>query len=413
MIGAGNRGNVYARFLQEHSDCITIIGIADPDAVKRERFAKEYNISSEHVFSDWKAPLSGGRIADAVIIATPDHLHIDPVVAYAQQKYHILLEKPMAPTEEGCRRIVEAVQRQSVHFMVCHVLRYTHYSQVLRDLIQKGAIGQPMSIQHLEPVGYWHMAHSFVRGNWRRADESSFMLLAKSCHDMDWISFIMGRPIQRVSSFGRLSHFISENAPQGASKRCVDCPVEAECPYSAQRIYVDRMKKEGFVWPVDVITNEPTLAGVRCAIQEGPYGRCVFDCDNDVVDHQVVSMQFEGGATGVFTMTGFTKPDQPRYTKIFGTKGEIYCDWDSVEIYDFLTEKSRRIEGLSDRCHGHEDADQALIASFVAVLCDDDEASLLSGSQQTLQTHLAVFAAERARLNGTIEDVDIEKRIVG
>ena len=407
VIGAGNRGHVYADALQKYNDRIEIVGIIDPNVSRRDHFAGKYRIPRENIFSDWRVPLSRGRIADAVIIATPDHLHVEPAVAYAHQNYHILLEKPMAPTEEGCRRIVEAVESHSVHLMVCHVLRYTDYSQVLRELVQSGKIGRPMSIEHLEPVGYWHMAHSYVRGNWRRTDDSSFMLLAKSCHDIDWISYVIGRPIQCVSSFGCLSYFRQENAPEGAGERCIECRKEPDCPYSAQRIYLKKMEKDGFIWPVDVITHERTREGVIRALENGPYGRCVFACDNDVVDHQVVSMQFEGGATGVFTMIGFSKPEQPRFTKIFGTHGEIYCNWDSVEVYDFLTEKTSRYEGLSDRSSGHDDADRALIKSFVAGLYGQNKSLLLSGASETLRTHLAVFAAERARLKGTVELVEL------
>ena len=409
IVGAGDRGNVYARHLQRHNRHTHIIGVAEPRDAKRAKFAADYGILPENIFSDWRQPLERDRIADAVIIATPDNLHVKPVEAYARQGYHILLEKPMAPTEDECRQIAHTVKGQPILFAVCHVLRYTQYSKVLRELVQSGRIGRPLSIQHLEPVGYWHMAHSFVRGNWRRRDESSFMLLAKSCHDIDWMSYVMGQQIQQVSSFGERSHFRPEEAPQGSAKRCIDCQVEASCPYSAKRIYIDKFKQDGYVWPVNVMAKEGTLECVESAVKEGPYGRCVYHCDNDVIDHQVVSMRYESGATGVFTLTGFTKPDQPRFTKIFGTLGEIYCDWNTVECFDFLTKRTEKISGLSECQKGHGDADQGLIDAFVKALCDGDRSSLLSGAEDTLRTHLSVFAAERARLNQTIEQVNIEK----
>ncbi|MFD0854603.1 Gfo/Idh/MocA family protein, partial [Actinomadura adrarensis] len=276
------------------------------------------------------------RLADAVIIATPDALHVEPAVAAAELGYHILLEKPMAPTAEGCALIVDAVRKAGVLFAVCHVLRYTPYTTVVKREVAAGRIGDIMSVQHLEPVGFWHHAHSYVRGNWRRADESSPMLLAKSCHDLDWLQFIVDRPIRRLSSFGGLSHFTERNRPAGAADRCVDCSVEASCPYSARRVYLSLYAAGRRKWPLDVIVHDVTEEDLLQALRTGPYGRCVYACDNDVVDHQVVAMEFAGGATGTFTMTGFNTGG-PRRTQIFGTRGELHTDGRTVTIHDFLS----------------------------------------------------------------------------
>ncbi|MCQ0014647.1 Gfo/Idh/MocA family oxidoreductase [Actinomadura madurae] len=178
-----------------------------------------------------------------------------------------------------------------------------------------------MSVQHLEPVGWWHHAHSYVRGNWRRADESGPMLMTKSVHDVDWLIHVMGEIPARVSSFGRLSHFRPENRPSGAAARCVDCAVEPRCPYSATRLYLSCLGDPGReAWPLGAVTDDRTEEGVLRALREGPYGRCVYACDNDVVDHQVVNMEFPSGATGVFTMTAFS-PAAQRQTRVFGTSG--------------------------------------------------------------------------------------------
>ena len=182
---------------------------------------------------------------------------------------------------------------------------------------RKSAIGDIVSIQHLEPVGYWHQAHSYVRGNWRKESESSSMLLAKSCHDLDWIRYIMGARCVAVSSFGSLKHFRKEEKPSGAGERCLDCSYEPRCPYSALKIYLGRIEKGQVEWPVNVITEDVSREGVQAALRDGPYGRCVYECDNDVVDNQVVNLLFEGGRTAAFTMTGFSEY-QDRKTRIFG-----------------------------------------------------------------------------------------------
>ncbi len=238
IIGAGSRGSGYATYAEQFPDRMQVVGVAEPRDAYRERQVKTHNIPAEHVFTDWVQAAAQPRFADAVIIATQDHMHAEPAIAFANLGYHVLLEKPMAPNPEDCHRIVEAVKANDILFGVCHVLRYTRFTQKLKSIIDSGAIGDVVTIQRLEPVGFWHQAHSFVRGNWRNEGESCFMLLAKSCHDIDWLRYVMGVPCEAVSSFGTLKHFRKEPQPEGASDRCLDCAVEATCPYSAKRIYL-------------------------------------------------------------------------------------------------------------------------------------------------------------------------------
>ena len=196
-------------------------------------------------------------------------------------------------TADACRRIVAAVKEANVTFAVCHVLRYTAFTRKLKEVLNTGVIGDIVSIQHLEGLQHWHQAHSFVRGNWRNEAESSFMLLAKCCHDLDWLRYVMGFKCLKAHSFGSLFHFNKANQPAGAADRCVECPagVEAFCPYSALKIYLrDRVFKGNTGWPTAVLTTDLTPEGVLKALQEGPYGRCVYACDNDVVDHQTVNL---------------------------------------------------------------------------------------------------------------------------
>jgi predicted dehydrogenase len=416
IIGAGNRGTNYADYALLYPEQAKVVGVADPREHYRTQLAVRHSIPPENVFTDWRQVAERPRFADAVIIATPDVLHAEPAIAFAELAYHILLEKPMAPNAADCRRIAAAAQANGEMFAVCHVLRYTTYTKKVKAIVDSGRLGEIISIQHLEPVGYWHQAHSFVRGNWRNERESAFMLLAKSCHDLDWIRHIMGKPCSQVSSFGSLKHFRAEHKPEGAADRCLECAIEPACPYSAPRIYLGRVRRGETGWPVNVLTPDLTEVGVIEALRTGPYGRCVYACDNDVVDHQVVNMQFENGATASFTMTAFNR-QRDRETRIFGTRGELYGNGRFIEIYDFLTDATERIdaETASDgsisstsagqTLSGHGGGDLALMTHFVNALLRNDPSLILSGPAESLESHLMVFAAEASRCEGRVVDV--------
>lgn len=409
IIGAGSRGNAYAEFAEQFPERAVVTAVAEPRAAYREAFATRYNIPAERVFDDWTEALAAGaegRIADAVIIATPDHLHRDPAIAFAAQGYPMLLEKPMAPQVADCEAIVAAVEAAGIPFAVCHVLRYTDFTRKLKEVLDAGTIGDIVTLQHMEGVGYWHQAHSFVRGNWRNEAESSFMLLAKSCHDLDWISHIMGQPCTRVSSFGSLKHFRKEEHPEGAADRCLDCVIEADCPYSAKRLYEGVLAKGKLVWPLDVVITELKPEALEEALRNGPYGRCVYACDNDVVDHQVVNMEFEGGCSAVFTMTAFSHMKAGRYTRIFGTRGQIDGDSRRIKIHDFLTDETSEIDtqaGDGSILGGHGGGDGGIMDAFLAEVAGEREGAILSGSQATLESHRMVFAAEQARRDGDVK----------
>ncbi len=332
---------------------------------------------------------------------------------FASKGYHILLEKPMAVTAQDCRRIVDAVKAANVILAVGHVLRYTPYMQKMKQLIDSGAIGEVVNVQHLEPIGNWHFAHSYVRGAWRREDESTFMLMAKCCHDIDLIRYIVGKSCNRVSSFGSLTHFRKEKKPPGAgdATRCVDCVLQDQCPYSAKTIYQSRAESDYFGWPVStIIDGEPSVAAVHQALREGPYGRCVWECDNDVSDHQVVCMEFEGGSSATLTTAAFTEAICQRQTRVFGSMGELQGDGDRcIRHFDFRTQKAtvHETEGAptGSGLTGHNGADYHLIASFIRSVGSLDPSAVLSGPDETLESHLIVFAAEAARRAGVVVSV--------
>ncbi len=407
IVGAGDRGSEYAKYALLNPDRAKIVGVAEPRQYFRQRMVKTHQIPDENIFDDWKALAARERFADAVIIATQDTLHEAPAIALAEKGYHMLLEKPMAPTPQACQRIVEAVKEADILFGVCHVMRYTNYTRKFKELVDSGLIGDVISVQHLEPVGYWHFAHSFVRGNWRKESESAPILLAKSCHDIDWLSYIVGAPCEQVSSFGSLQHFKRENQPPTADDRCLNCDVEPTCPYSAKRIYPQLLEQGLSDWLANVLSPDLSPEGIIQALQDGPYGRCVYACDNDVVDHQVVNLDFAGGQTATFTMAAFT-PWEERKTKLFGSLGQLYGDGSTIKHYDFLTEQFHEYDISADDqslMEHHGGGDHNLMESFVAAVANHDPALILSGPQESLETHRMVFAAEEARQNNCVVDL--------
>lgn len=404
IVGAGSRGTGYAEYAIEHPEQATVVAVAEPRAEYREQLAEKHNVPPENLFNDWQELAEQPKLADAVIIATPDAEHTAPAIAFAKKGYHILLEKPMSTSEAECKQVTDAAIEAGIVFAVCHVLRYTAFTRKLKELLDGGLIGDIVSLQALEPVGYWHQAHSFVRGNWGNEAESSSMLLAKCCHDLDWISHIMNVPCTAVHSFGSLKHFRKEEQPEGAADRCLDCAVEPDCPYSAKKIYSSFLDKGLKGWPLDVLAADVTKENIAEALRTGPYGRCVYACDNDVVDHQVVNMQFDGGQTASLTMTAFTE-STARKTRIFGTKGELDCDSSTIRHFDFLTDQWDTIE-TDPVDHsilgGHGGGDYGLMKAFIGAMANNDPSLVLSGPAETLASHRMVFAAETARRKGCV-----------
>ena len=399
VVGAGERGSDYAEFTKHFPDRAQIVGVVEPREFHRKRMVEMYDIPAENVFEDWPAFVERDKFADAAIVSTPDILHEAPAVALCGKGYHLLLEKPMAPTEEACRNIARAVEESGVMFAVGHVLRYTHHTEVLKKIIDDGRVGEIITLQHTEPIGYWHHAHSYVRGNWRKEAESSNILLAKCCHDLDWIRYIMNAKCEKVSSFGSLSHFREDQAPEGSTERCLDCPCEAQCPYSAKKIYHGYLNRGETGWPVKVVVPELTPATLDEALREGPYGRCVYRCDNDVVDHQVVNFQFANKKTASFTMTAFSDWTERR-TRIFGTRGELDSIDSIIKVFDFLTDETETIDATPPDdgvLSGHGGGDGGLMDAFIRALETNDPSHIRSSGAETLESHLMVFAAERAR----------------
>lgn len=421
ILGAGSRGNAYSKWSLENPDKMEIVGIAEPVEARRKAFAERLNVPAENVVNDWRELLERPKMADAVMITTQDQMHFEPAMAAIEKGYHLLLEKPMAVTPEECIKIAEAAEKKGVYIIIGHVLRYAPFFVALKNLIDNGTIGKVVNITLTEGVGNVHQSHSYVRGNWRKKDESSPMLLAKTCHDFDILQWLVGKEYVRVQSFGSLTHFTKENKPEGAPKRCIEgCPHGETCPYNAVKLYYDDKKNR---WFRSAATMHPSFLipdddAVEKALRETPYGYCVYDSDNDVVDHQTVNMEFEDGILATFTMSAFNKGG--RKINIMGTKGELSgsASTGDIEVYTF-EDKNTQIVKSSDVMQeesilgGHGGGDSRLIKALVELIDSGSTSVSLCSAMTSAKNHIAVFAAEESRATGKVVNVpEFEKRYI-
>ena len=400
ICGAGSRGSsVYGRFIKENPQLARVVAVADPVKERRIALANQHGIPDSAVFASWQEIPSSSPLAQVAVVATDDRDHVDPALFFLDNGYHLLLEKPMAPDLEGCRIIVEAAERSGRLNAVCHVLRYTPYFQKLKSLIDQGLVGQVATIRHLEGVNYWHFAHSFVRGNWRNSETSSPFLLAKCCHDMDILLFLMGEEPESVQSFGSLFHFCTAGAPPEAAGRCLDCSIQSTCTYSATRFYGDALAEGRHGWPLDVITRDFTPDGVETALRNGPYGRCVYRCDNDAPDHQIVNLRFKNGATASLTATAFTELPA-RHTEVMGTRGSLTGDGERIVYRDFQNRAEQTFEVHSE---GHHlGGDEAMLEEYFTAVSQDDPSGISTSPTVSLLSHRMALTAERSRKEGRI-----------
>ena len=395
LLGAGSRGMfAYGAFARSNPGLLRITAAVEPDPAKRRRIQEEHSIPEGFLYTTWEEAFAKLPPVEAVIIATPDNLHIGPILASIQNNFHILCEKPIAPALADCHSIEKASAGFDKVFMIAHVLKYTPFFSRLKELLDTGRIGRLIGINLVESVGHIHLSHSFVRGNWRSTSESSPMILAKSCHDMDILAWLAGSSCEAVSSYGALNYFKAENAPTDAPLRCLDgCPHLNECPYHVSKIYLGDYTG----WPVNVISTDMSLAGRIKALEDGPYGRCVFHCDNDVVDHQTAALHFASGVDASFTMSGFTMSTHRNIT-LFGTAGEITGDMEaaSITVYDFST-LNRETINIAEPAGGHGGGDAGFIADFVN--CVRGSGGLGRNTiKDSFESHYMAFAAEASRL---------------
>ncbi|MHA2390788.1 MAG: Gfo/Idh/MocA family oxidoreductase [Promethearchaeota archaeon] len=461
LLGAGNRGlTMYGEYGLRNPTRLKFLAVAEPIDARREKFAQLHRIPPDMCYKSWEELLEQNKFADISIISTQDQQHVNPTLTALEKGYDVLLEKPMANTLEGCVKIVKKVEETGRILGIAHVLRYTTFFSTIQNLIQEGLLGDITNISHRENVSWYHMAHSFVRGNWGNVEKSSPMILAKCCHDLDLLFWLIGSLPKKISSFGSLMHFNKQNSPKDAPDYCVmGCPISNSCLYYAPRIYINiipiiheirksniklykilanlRQNHKKFLkflskfirplkrlmeyreWPVEPIYSgrveeksgdysDKTKLNI---LRTSPYGRCVYHCDNDVVDHQVVNIEFENGTTANLTMHGFSEREG-RTLRIDGTKatliGLFYRGGEKIMLYDHFSgiEKTIYSQKFSSKTTNHGGGDFRFISAYLNSISINGNSQPLTNAKGTLESHLMAFAANESRLKGSVVDME-------
>lgn len=415
IVGAGHRSLLYASYAVQQPDELRIVGVVEPDPVRRKLTAERFGLDDNCCFETVEQLIKGPKIASAVINGTLDDLHIETTIPLLEAGYDVLLEKPIATSEEKMMQLYQANQKYGRKVMICHVLRYAPFYKAIREVVLSGEIGDIVNIQTAEHVSYHHMAVSYIRGKWNSEEKSkSSMLMAKCCHDLDIITWMVGKQPKKVSSFGSLMQFKPQNAPQGAGKRCLtDCQIEENCPYSARKNYIDQGRWGFYVWGNSYLGETPSLdEQIESLRTDNPYGLCVWHCDNDVVDHQSVIIEFEGGSTATHNMVGATS--RPcRTIHIIGTNGEISG---VLEDGTFVVrhpdprkghEYSEKQISVNVTEDSHGGGDLLLVADFVSILRGEEPSISSTALEKSIYGHRIGFGAERSRLEGRTVEIEM------
>lgn len=412
VLGAGHRAVLYAAYAQQHPDELQIVGVCDIIEQRRRQLADRYDLSPDRCWASAAELASLPCQADVIINGTMDHQHVPTSLPLLKRGYDMLLEKPFATTEAEMWQLLDCVRRRGRKVVICHVLRYAPFYAAIREHVAAGRIGDIVSVQAVEHVSYHHQAVGFVRGKWNKKSYcGSSMLMAKSCHDLDLIAWMKtGVPARRVASYGANFQFRPERAPRNAGTRClVDCPIEADCLYSARKHYIDHPQRWSFyVWDTLEHLQNPTIEAKIASLKgNNPYGRCVWKCDNDVVDHQSVVIEFADGATATLNMIGGTsKPS--RSIHLVGTLGEIQGNLEDSAFtvrhidprpgHEYSEELVDLNVGgdMSGAFGGHGGGDMRLVADFLRVVRGESASLSTTSLEDSVTGHLIGFLADRA-----------------
>lgn len=403
LIGAGSRGMTYGNWAKAHG--IQIAAIAEPRPERLAAAAAALDVPERCCFADGAQLLALEKCADAAIIASMDRDHYGHVMQALDRGYDLLLEKPISPDAVECMEIEAKANALGRKITVCHVLRYTPFFGRIKEILDSRELGKMVAIKHAENIGNYHMAHSFVRGNWRNDRLSSPIILQKSCHDLDILLWLTGAHCTRVAAFGSLRYFREENAPKDSVARCLDCPVARNCRFDAWQAYQPVLGQ----WPADVVCLEPTEEALRKALREGPYGRCVYRCDNNVCDHMSILMEFDDGITATFSLTAQTS-DIHRSLHIMCQDGEILADDldGSISVTHFRRNGAEpglsRTEYITSYGSGHGGGDEGIMQDFTDSL-ENPGAQSRSSVSRSVESHLMAFAIEEARLTGRVVEM--------
>ena len=406
IIGLGGRGGeAYGRYIINLKDKFKITHVCDINHTRLHKYGDLFDVAQENRFDD-EDKFFEKKWSDVLFITTQDRMHVHMAKKALNLGYDIVLEKPISDDTQELRELSELAHKTGRKIMVCHVLRYTVTMRKLKEILNSGAIGKLVSIDHTENVVFWHEAHSYVRGNWRNRALSTPMIMAKCCHDLDLLQDFVGSKCRSVASMGSLSYFKSENKPEGAADRCTQCKYIESCSYSAKRIYIDMWKKvnrPANQFPFSLISDAypTTEEALWESIEKSPYGRCVFACDNDVVDNQTTIMQFENGVTATLKMEAFVK-NGGRDIRFFGTEGELELCEDKGTITlkkYFDADMVWRITDLTDDLEGHGGGDHRMIDELYDIMTGKNP-QVATSIDESIESHYMALAAEESRLNG-------------
>lgn len=393
VIGAGNRANKYLKYVKMNPDKVQLVGIVEVNDIRRNKAAECFSLKPTQCYSDYKDFFRSSIRPDAVLICTPEDMHFEPCMMAIRKGCHVLLEKPIAQTLEECIAISNAAKEKGVLVAVCHVLRHHPYFMKIKQLIASKELGQIISINHRSSVGIDRSTHGFVRGMWRKEEITNPMLISKCCHDIDFLLWLTDSRCHQLTSFGSLRWFRSTNAPQGSAGRCVNCKIERNCPFSAVRLYRERQE---WIANFDIPEGKSMADAIEYQLHEGLYGRCVYHCDNNVVDHQIVSMEMENEVTVNFSMDVFTLKDN-RETHICLTEGEIQGDETTLHVKRFCN-REENVYDFSDIIGTpfHAGADLALMADFIEAVRSGQK-EFATSINHSIESHRICYEAERSR----------------
>lgn len=419
IVGAGHRAFVYSKLAKTDPDKLKIVGVADPNPVRRQKAMEEFGFGEDMCFESADELAKKGKLADAIINGTMDEQHLVTSVPLLNAGYDMLLEKPFAVNEKEMRELVACAKKNNSKVMICHVLRYTPFYYGIKEIVNSGEIGDIINIQTTEHVSYHHLSTSYIRGKWANSKNChTSMLLAKCCHDLDIMMWMMSetKP-KKISSFGGKFQFKPENAPAGAGTICMkDCPLVDTCVYSTKRLYIDHPDRWAFyVWDALEGIKNPTIEDkINLMKSDSPYARCIYKCDNDVVDHQSVMVEFESGATGTHNMVGGSSEPR-RDIHIIGTKGEIFGNFEDSKFTVLkinpspdahneecdVEEHDLRVTGdMVGAYGGHGGGDERLAADFVKFIRGEEHSLACTSIFDSVAGHLSVYLADQSRENG-------------
>ncbi len=413
VIGAGTRGRGYSKIMASTPEKYELLAVADLNKERRDYIGDLYDIKEEMRFDSWDALFEKGKIADIAVISTSDMDHYIPAMKAIELGYDIVLEKPISPDPLECKEIAENAEKHGTKIVVCHVLRYTPLYSTLKKALEDGVIGDIITVNHEECVWNQHFCHSFVRGHFSNTDTSAPLLLAKCCHDMDILQWLVDKKCLKVQSFGSTKYFCEKNMPEGAPDFCIEgCPHEKDCLYSALKIYLDsdnEVYKRCWFRDRCVLNPTPTIEEKKEALHHVNHGRCVFKAGNNVCDHQTVNMLFEDDVTVTFTVSGFSNGN--RWTHITGTKGQLHANlkgYAPIEVFNFETGETTYIpvEENKNAIGGHAGGDDGIIESLYEYMTTGVRTSQVSEIGISSDNHMIVFAAEKSRETGEVVDLE-------